>query len=192
MTQNKSKEMTSEKQTNSMAIILTLSLGTLVGCMNMSMFNIALPALMEYFNTSISTVQWLVSGYMLAAGVITPTAGFLGDRFGYRKTFGVSVLGVAVLSVVGVFSWCIEALIVIRILFGLTAGLLMPLTMAMLYQLIPRTGQVKAAGIWGTANIVGGALPTALSGVIISLASWHFLLLFSLPLAILLLYCIVK
>ena len=68
----------------------------------------------------------------------------------------------------------------------------MPLTMAMLYQLIPRTGQVKAAGIWGTANIVGGALPTALSGVIISLASWHFLLLFSLPLAILLLYCIVK
>ncbi|MBQ5667740.1 MAG: MFS transporter, partial [Peptococcaceae bacterium] len=57
---------------NSMAIILTLALATLIGCMNMSIFNVALPALMEYFNTDVTTIQWLASGFTLAAGIITP------------------------------------------------------------------------------------------------------------------------
>ena len=108
---------------NSMAIILTLSLATLVGCMNMGLFNVALPALMVYFNTDVTTIQWISSGFTLAAGVITPVVGFMGDKFSYKKTLITVSFLTLVLTVVGIFSWCIEALIVVRILFGLTAGM---------------------------------------------------------------------
>ncbi len=68
--------MDKQNKQNNLAIILTLSLGTLLGTMNLSIFNVAMPALMTYFNTDVATVQWLSSGYMLAAGVITPAAAF--------------------------------------------------------------------------------------------------------------------
>ena len=68
-------------------ILLTLGLGTLIGSLNTMMFNVALPTMVTYFDAPLSTVQWLTSGYMLAAGVIIPAAGFLGDRFGYKRIF---------------------------------------------------------------------------------------------------------
>ncbi len=68
-----------------MAVILTLSLATLIGCMNMAIFNVALPALMVYFDTDVTTIQWLTSGFTLPAGVVTPVVGFLGDKFSYKK-----------------------------------------------------------------------------------------------------------
>lgn len=177
---------------NSMAIILTLALATLIGCMNMSIFNVAMPALMMYFNTDVTTIQWLASGFTLAAGIITPVVGFLGDKFSYKRTLNIAAVLVLILSVVGTFSWCIEVLIIIRVLFGFAAGMLMPLSMAMLYQYVPRQEQAKAAGIWGTANVVGGAIPSVLAGVVITYASWHMLLLIMVPLTILLLVCSVK
>lgn len=188
------KEMilVTKTKNNSMAIILTLALATLIGCMNMSIFNVALPALMVYFNTDVITIQWLASGFTLAAGIITPFVGFLGDKFSYKRTLNFAVIMVLILSVAGVFSWCIEVLIVVRVLFGFAAGMLMPLSMAMLYQAVPRQQQAKAAGIWGTANIVGGAIPSVLAGFLVTYSSWHVLLLIMVPLAVLLLICSIK
>lgn len=180
------------EKNNSMAIILTLGLATLIGCMNMSIFNVAMPALMVYFNTDVTTIQWLASGFTLAAGIITPVVGFMGDKFSYKRTLNIATIMVLALSIIGVFSWCIEVLIIVRVLFGFAAGMLMPLSMAMLYQSVPRTEQAKAAGIWGTANIVGGAVPSVLAGFVVTYASWHVLLLIMVPLAALLLVCSVK
>jgi len=175
------------KQKNSMAIILTLSLATLLGTMNMTIFNVAMPALMVYFQTDVTTIQWLSSGFMLAAGVITPTVGFLGAKLGYKRSLLAATFCVLVLAFVGMFSWCIEVLIVVRILFGLVAGTLMPLSMAMIYQTVPRQNQAQAAAIWGTANMLGGAMPAVLSGLIITYGRWQYLLLIMVPLALLLL-----
>lgn len=188
------KEMilVTKTKNNSMAIILTLGLATLIGCMNMSIFNVAMPALMVYFDTDVTTIQWLASGFTLAAGIITPVVGFLGDKFSHKRTLNIATVLVLILSVVGMFSWCIEVLIIVRVLFGFAAGMLMPLSMAMLYQIVPRQEQAKAAGIWGTANIVGGAIPSVLAGILIDYATWHVLLLIMVPLAALLLICSVK
>ena len=60
------------KKDNTMLVILLLGLAALIGSMNVTLFNVALPVLMVYFETNVSTIQWLVSGYTLAAGIITP------------------------------------------------------------------------------------------------------------------------
>lgn len=160
--------------------------------MNITMFNVAMPLMMENFHASVSTVQWLSSGYLLATGIITPAAGYLGDRFGYNRVFTLTTFLVLLLSVAGTFSWCIEALIVVRFLFGLTAGLLAPLTMAMLYQAVPASQQTQAVSLWGMATMLGGALPPCISGAILSFADWRFLLLINVPLVLLALFLSVR
>ena len=75
-----------------------------------------------------------------------------GDRFGYKRTFNTVVSLALLLAVIGTFSWCIEALIVVRIFFGMTAGLLMPLTMAMLYQSVPVYQQAKSCWYLGNCQ----------------------------------------
>lgn len=180
------------KQQNSFFVLLTLGLGTVIGTLNITMFNVALPAMMTYFDAPLATVQWLTSGYMLAAGMIIPAAGFFGDRFGYKRIFCLVLCCVLVLSVAGALAWCIELLIVARFFLGLTGGLLSPLSLAMLYQVLPAGQQAKAASTWGMANMVGGMLPSVLSGIILSVADWRFLLLFNIPFAVLALFLTLK
>ena len=181
-----------ENKSNNLLIILVLGLAALIGCMNVTLFNVALPAMMIYFNTDVTTIQWLVSGYTLAAGIITPAVGFLGDKFGYKRVICFISFMVLVLSIVGIFAWCIEVLIVVRVLFGLTAGMLTPLSLAMMYQCVPRHSQEQAAGIWGAACIVGGATPSVLAGFAVMYASWHVMLLLMIPFAALLLVGSIK
>ncbi len=177
---------------NNIIIILTMSLAALIGTMNVTLFNVALPALMIYFNTTVTTIQWLVSGYTLAAGIVTPAVGFLGDKFGYKRIMCMIAIMVLLLSIVGVFAPSIEVLIVVRVLFGMTAGMLAPLSLALMYRIIPRSHQEKAAGIWGAASIVGGAVPSVLAGFVVTYASWHLLLLLMIPLAVVLLTGCIK
>lgn len=176
-----------EQTNNSMAIILVLGFGALIGTMNTTLFNVALPALMAYFHSDVVTVQWVSSGFLLAAGVITPAAAFLGGQLGYKRLLMLLVSASAVLSFIGGFCQNIQSLIFIRVLFGMTSGLLMPVTMAMLYMSVPPHKQATAAGIWGTTLIIGGALPTVLSGAIISFASWNWLFWFMTPFCVLML-----
>ena len=58
------------KQQHTFLLLLTLGLGAVIGTLNITMFNVALPTMMTYFDAPLATVQWLTSGYMLAAGMI--------------------------------------------------------------------------------------------------------------------------
>ena len=172
-------------------IIFALGLGALIGSLNITMFNVALPVMMEVFGASLSGVQWLTSGYMLAAGMIVPAAAFLGDRFGYKKIFCASLFGILFVSIVGACAWCIEVLIIARFAFGVTGGLLGPLSLAMLYRYMPVSQQTMAASIWSMTAMLGGVLSTCVSGFILVIANWRFLLLFNIPFVIVaLLLCI--
>ena len=75
-------------------LLLALGLGALLSALNGTMFNVALPVMMKVFEASLSSVQWLTSGYMLAAGIIVPAAAFLGERFGYKKIFCAALFGI--------------------------------------------------------------------------------------------------
>ena len=173
-------------------LLLALGMGALLSSLNGTMFNVALPVMMEVFETPLSSVQWLTSGYMLAAGIIVPVAAFLGERFGYKRVFCTALFGVLCVSIVGACAWNIEVLIVARLAFGLTGGLLSPLSLAMLYRYMPANQQTMAASVWSMTAVIGGVLSTCLSGLILSIASWRFLLLFNVPFAVLALFLCIK
>ena len=166
-------------------ILFTLGLGALLGCLNMMIFNVALPTIATVFEAPLSKVQWLTSGYMLAAGMMIPAVGYLGDRFGYKRLYLFILITVLICSIAGIFAWCIEYLIIIRFITGLTSGMLASLSLAMMYRYLPVNRHTNAATIWGMANMLGAIFPTVLTGFILSVADWRFLLLFVVPFLIL-------
>ena len=105
---------------------------------------------------------------------------------------GAALFGVLCVSIVGASAWCIEVLIVVRFVFGLTGGLLSPMSLAMLYRFMPASQQTMAASVWSMTSMVGAVLSTCLSGFILSVASWRFLLLFNVPFAIIALLLCMK
>ena len=128
-------------------IIISVMIGTFLALVNSSIINIALPTFVKVFDTNLVTVQWVVVGYMLTTGLVTPLVGFLGDRFSCRKVYltgmallAVTALGCSLANQIGV-------LIFFRIVQGIAGGLLMPVTTTIVYQFISRERQLMAMAV---------------------------------------------
>lgn len=166
---------------NYMAMVVSLCITIMIAGMNSTIFNIALPALMVYFQCDILTVQWITSGYMLASGIIVPCSAYLGGKFGYKRMLLFLLTVALVAMIAGSVATSIYFLIGIRIILGLTCGLFSPLILGMIYRTVPPHFQPKAASIYGIFGIVGGALPLVIAGVLITFLSWRWLFWLFIP-----------
>jgi MFS family permease len=68
-------------------VLFAVALGTILAPLNSTMIAVAVPAIADDFDASISTVSWLVTAYLIVIGALQPVAGRLGDRFGRRRLF---------------------------------------------------------------------------------------------------------
>lgn len=85
---------------NVKAVVTVLILGMFVSILNQTIINVALPPLMNEFNVSTSTAQWLITGFMLVNGILVPISAFLVSRFTYRKLFVAAMLFFTVGSII--------------------------------------------------------------------------------------------
>lgn len=85
--------------------LIAIVLGTFVSVLNSSLMNVALLKFVAVFGSDVPTVQWVITGYMLAAAVVIPMSGFLGARFGNKNVFIYSVLGFTIGSVLCGIAW---------------------------------------------------------------------------------------
>lgn len=164
--------------------LLVLILGTFLAILDNSLMNVAIPKLMAVFGSTSTEIEWVVTGYMLASAVVVPMGGFLADRFGYKTTFLTTVSAFIVGSVLCGIAWSDTSLIIFRIIQGLGGGFIMPVGMAMLYQIMPRSKIQVAMGIWGISAMAAPAMGPTLSGYLIDNFSWRYLFYINVPIGI--------
>ncbi|MFC4778894.1 DHA2 family efflux MFS transporter permease subunit [Paenibacillus sp. GCM10023252] len=164
--------------------LATLFLGSFIGIYHVVSLNVALPGFIRIFDTELATVQWLVTGFTLATGIIAPLSGFLGDRWSNKNLFLVSIAGLTVTSLLCALSWNVYVLILFRMLQGLFCGLIQPVALTMIYQSVPREQQSTAISLWSGATILGPALAPTISGWLQGY-NWHWMFVVTLPLSIL-------
>ncbi|WP_254866019.1 MFS transporter [Bacillus cereus] len=99
-------------------IIVAVFLGSFLSILNMSTINVAIPEIMRNFQTDLNSVQWTLTGFILATGIIAPITGYLGDKFSYKYLYFFSLLGFTLFSALCAFAWNISSLIGFRILQG--------------------------------------------------------------------------
>jgi EmrB/QacA subfamily drug resistance transporter len=164
--------------------LLVLILGTFLAILDNSLMNVAIPKLMAVFGSTSTEIEWVVTGYMLASAVVVPMGGFLADRFGYKTTFLSTVTAFIIGSVLCGIAWSDTSLTIFRIIQGLGGGFIMPVGMAMLYQIMPRSKIQVAMGIWGIAAMAAPAMGPTLSGYLIDNFSWRYLFYINVPIGI--------
>ncbi|BBH19072.1 MFS transporter [Paenibacillus baekrokdamisoli] len=172
-------------------IMTAIFFGAFLSILGISMINIALPILMTDFHSELSVVQWTLTGFMLSLGTIAPLTGYLGDKMGYKKVYLFAMVGFVVFSLLCGFAWNIESLITFRIIQGLFTGLVVPATMTIIFQVIPKEKQPFAVSIWGLSAMLAPAFGPTISGWLIQQLSWKWLFFINVPIGIVAIFFII-
>lgn len=128
-----------------MAVVLV---GTFMVILDTTIVNVALPQIGRDLRAS-NRIEWVVTAYLLAVALSTPASGWLADRFGRKRIFMVSQACFAAGSLLAALSANLPMLVLFRVLQGLGGGAMMPVGMAMIYELFPPDRRGTALGIWG-------------------------------------------
>ena len=115
---------------------VVLAFGLFMSILDATIVNVALPTLgsRDVFNADASTIQWVVTAYLLSMAVSIPVSGWAGDRFGTKRTFLFALAMFTFGSMLCALSRNVEMLVGFRVLQGLGGGMLMPVGNAMLFR----------------------------------------------------------
>ena len=143
---------------------------------------LALPEIRHDVDASSEGLQWVMNGYLLTIAVLVVTAGRLGDMFGRKRVF---LLGMAVFAAGSVVSGAAGdqvTLIAGRVLQGMGAAPVLPLSLALVCNVFPAAEQPRALGIWAAVSAVALAIGPLAGGLLIEL-DWRVIFWMNLPIA---------
>jgi EmrB/QacA subfamily drug resistance transporter len=156
--------------------------------LDVSVTNVALPSIRRDTGAGSAELQWIVSGYTLAFGLVPVLAGKLGDEHGRRLMFQVGVAGFAVTSALSGLAPTAGILIGARVLQGLFGGLINPQTSGLIQQMFRGAERGRAFGVLGTTVGLGTAIGPIVGGVLIALGGptlgWRLVFFVNLPVAV--------
>lgn len=159
-------------------------IGSFLAQMDATVVNVSLSSLALELHTSLSGIQWVTSGYLLALALTLPLSGWLVDRIGAKAVYLWCFSAFTLTSALCGLAWSANSLIGFRILQGMSGGLLAP--MAQL--IMARAAGDKMARIFGFAAIpilLAPLLGPVIAGALLRFASWRWLFLVNLPFGVL-------
>ncbi|MGB6021631.1 MAG: MFS transporter [Ornithinimicrobium sp.] len=167
------------------AVIAAATLGTGMTMLDGTVVNVALRTMGEQLDASLAELQWISNGYLLSLASLILLGGALGDRYGRRRIFIVGTVWFAVASLACGLAPNAETLIIARILQGAGGALLTPGSLAMIQGAFAPNDRSTAIGAWSGLGAIAAAVGPLVGGLLIDYASWHWIFLINVPLAVL-------
>src|ERR1700761_6041951 len=147
----------------------------------------ALPSLARGFHASLDGAQWVTLSYLLALAVMVPSSGWIGDRFGTRRTYLTALALFTVASALCGMAGSLSELIVFRAVQGIGGGLIIPVGQAMLFRTFPPAKRARAAGMVALGTMLVPATGPVLGGVLVTELSWRWCFYVNIPFGIIVL-----
>ena len=150
--------------------------------LDITVVNVALPAIGGDLDARISGLQWTVSSFTLVMASLLMFAGSMADRFGRRRTF---VTGLAVFSAASLLcslAPSLEVLVAARVLQAVGGSMMNPVAMSIVTNTFtdPRE-RAQAVGVWGAVFGVSMALGPVVGGTLVASAGWRSIFLVNIP-----------
>lgn len=158
--------------------------GLFMELLDATIVNVAIPTLAREFNATTTSIEWVVTGYLLSLAVFIPVSGWAGDRFGTKRTFMFATGLFTVASLLCAAAWSIESLIVFRAMQGIGGGMLTPVGTAMVFRAFPPEERSKASGLMVIPTTVAPASGPVLGGFLIDYISWEWIFLVNVPIGV--------
>jgi len=147
--------------------------------------NVSLPKIMSSFGVGLSTIQWVITAYMLSMAAMLPTSGWLADKFGYKKVYFWGLFLFTLGSLLCGLSNDESTLIISRIIQGLGAGMVQPLGMAIITREFPLKQRGLALGFWAIAAAASVSFGPLIGGYLVDNFSWQLIFDVNVPVGIL-------
>jgi EmrB/QacA subfamily drug resistance transporter len=159
-----------------------------MGLLDVSIVAVALPSVEKSLGASASGVQWIVSGYALAFGLALVPAGRLGDTWGRRRMFLISLAGFVITSALCGAAPSLLLLIVARLVQGFTAGMLGPQNSGLIQDLFRGAERGRAFGLFGASVGLSTAVGPIVGGVILAVfggpEGWRWIFYVNVPIGL--------
>ncbi|HWQ76136.1 MAG TPA: DHA2 family efflux MFS transporter permease subunit [Syntrophomonas sp.] len=164
--------------------IIVVILGSFIAFLNSSVVNVAIPKMMVVLGASQDSIQWVLTGYMLALGIIMPISGYLGDTFGYRRTFIAALVIFIIGSALSGLAWSVNSLVAFRVIQALGGGLMSPIGMALIYKVVPREKIGLVMGVFGISAMAAPAIGPTIGGYLVEYVSWRTIFYINVPIGV--------
>src|SRR5580693_2187656 len=142
--------------------------------------NVSLSTLAVELHSSLTTIQWATSGYLLALALMLPLSGWLVERIGAKSLYLWCFSAFTLCSALCGIAWSANALIGFRILQGMSGGLMAPMAQMMLARVAGRH-MARVLGYAAVPILLAPILGPVIAGAILQHASWRWLFLVNLP-----------
>ncbi len=164
--------------------MVAVILGVFMAILDTSVVNVALPKMIAVFATNQDTIEWVITGYMLVVGMLTPVSGYIGDRFGYKKVFQIALIVFTVGSALCGASGSIGMLIFFRVIQAIGGTLLMTISMSLLFRMSKPENRGMVMGLWGIAMMFAPAFGPVISGYFVQYLDWRLIFYINVPIGI--------
>lgn len=149
-----------------------------------TILNTALPAIAQSLHRSPLAMQSAVISYTLTVAMLIPVSGWLADRFGTRRVFILAVSLFALGSLCCALSGNLPVLVISRIIQGVGGAMMMPVARLALLRAYPRSELLPILNFVTMPGLIGPVLGPVLGGVMVTYASWHWIFLINIPIAL--------
>jgi DHA2 family multidrug resistance protein len=164
---------------------IALSLATFMNVLDSSIANVSIPAISGDLGVSPSQGTWVITSFGVANAISVPLTGWLTQRFGAVRLFVTSVLLFVLTSWLCGFAPSLELLVFFRVLQGLVAGPMIPLSQTLLLSSYPREKSGTALALWGITTLVAPVVGPLLGGWITDNISWPWIFYINVPVGML-------
>lgn len=185
MTEETKYEFLSEDpNVKTLPIMIALIIGAFFAILNETLLNIALTTLMQQFNITLPTVQWVATGFMLVMGMVIPISALLMQWYTTRQLFIGTMIVFTIGTTIAACAPSFSVLLIGRLFQAAGTGLLMPIIFNVFLLIYPPQNRGKIMGIVGLVIMFAPAIGPTLSGVIVDYLGWRFLFISVIPFAI--------
>ena len=162
-------------------IMISLIIGAFFAVLNETLLNIALTTLMNEFDITLPTVQWMATGFMLVMGIVIPVSALLVQWFSTRQLYMGVMLVFTAGTIICAAAQSFPILLTGRLIQAVGTGLLMPIIFNVFLLLYPPNKRGKIMGLVGLVFMFAPAIGPTLSGIIVEYLGWRFLFITVIP-----------
>ncbi len=165
-------------------VAVVVVLGTTMGLLDSTIVNVALHPLSVGLRSSLGTIQWVASGYLLAVAVAIPGTGWLAQRFGAWRVYLTTIALFAIGSVLCGIATSAGELIAFRVFQGIGGGMTLPVGQIILVRQAGPQNMAKVMSIVGIPIVMAPVLGPTIGGLVIDNLGWRWIFYINLPISI--------
>ncbi|MGH2684273.1 MAG: MFS transporter, partial [Actinomycetota bacterium] len=165
-------------------VLATVLAGMFTVGFTITILAVSIPPIADDLGSTSATLTWVITGPLLALGVVGPAFGKAGDLWGHRRMYLVGMGGAAVFAGLTALAWSAPALIVFRTLGASAGAAAGPASMALINSIFPRDRRVQAMGWWSLVMAGGPVLGVVVGGPVVEAVGWRWIFAAQVPMTV--------